>query len=157
VGYGSFFDLNNSQGAFGATNLSPKPEAMAFATMTRVLDGTNTLGRVKGTPSGAFVYAFQQLGNGKVVTAAWAHSNAQWPASNGVYSQTYSSSYTLQVDNAGTSGNVTKIDGYGNVSTLPYSNGAVTLTLTEMPQYIVSNNATVAKNNSTVPLGYTGQ
>ncbi|MFM0684442.1 hypothetical protein PQQ77_00540 [Paraburkholderia strydomiana] len=157
VGYGSFFDLNNAQGAFGATNLSPKPEAMAFATMTRVLDGTNTLGRVKGTPSGAFVYAFQQLGNGKVVTAAWAHSNAQWPASNGVYSQTYSSSYTLQVDNAGTSGNVTKIDGYGNVSTLPYSNGAVTLTLTEMPQYIVSNNATVAKNNSTVPLGYTGQ
>jgi hypothetical protein len=33
----------------------------------------------------------------------------------------------------------------------------VTLTLTEVPQYIVSSNATVAKNNSTVPLGYTGQ
>lgn len=157
VGYGSFFDLNNAQGAFGATNLSPKPEAMAFATMTRVLDGTNTLGRVKGAPSGTFAYAFQQLGNGKVVTAAWAHSNAQWPTSGGVYSQTYSTSYTLQVDNAGTSGNVTKIDGYGNVSTVPYSNGSVTLTLTEVPQYIVSSNATVAKNNSTVPLGYTGQ
>jgi hypothetical protein len=157
VGYGSFFDLNNAQGAFGATNLSPKPEAMAFATMTRVLDGTNTLGRVKGAPSGTFAYAFQQLGNGKVVTAAWAHSNAQWPTSGGVYSQTYSTSYTLQVDNAGTSGNVTKIDGYGNVSTVPYSNGSVTLTLTEVPQYIVSSNATVAKNNSTAPLGYTGQ
>ncbi len=157
VGYGSFFDLNNAQGAFGATNLSPKPEAMAFATMTRALDGTNTLGRVTGAPSGTFVYAFQQLGNGKVVTAAWAHSNAQWPTSGGVYSQTYSTGYSLQVDNPGTSGNVTKIDGYGNTSTLAYTDGHVALTLTEVPQYIVSNNATVAKSNATVPLGYTGQ
>ncbi len=157
VGYGSFFDLNNAQGSFGATNLSPKPEAMAFAAMTRALDGTNTLGRVNGTPSGTFAYAFQQLGNGKIVTAAWAHSNAQWPASGGQYSQTYSTGYSLQVDNAGTSGNVTKIDGYGNVSTVPYTDGKATLTLTEVPQYIVSSNATVAKANSTVPVGYTGQ
>jgi hypothetical protein len=92
-----------------------------------------------------------------VVTAAWTHSNAQWPASGGLYSQTYSTSYTLQVDSAGTSGNVTKIDGYGNTSTLAYTNGQVTLTLTEVPQYIVSNNATVAKANATVPLGYMGQ
>jgi hypothetical protein len=130
---------------------------MAFATMTRALDGTNTLGRVTGTPSGTFAYAFQQLGNGKVVTAAWAHNNAQWPASSGLYSQTYSTSYSLQVDSAGTSGNVTKIDGYGNTSTLAYTNGKVTLTLTEVPQYIVSNNATVAKTNATVPVGYMGQ
>jgi hypothetical protein len=157
VGYGTFFDLNDPQGAYGASNLSPKPEAMAFAAMTRVLDGTNTLGRVTGAPAGDYVYAFQQLGNGKVVTAAWAHSNAQWPASSGAYSQTYSTSYSLQVDNPGTSGNVTKIDGYGNASTVAYSNGQVTLTLTEVPQYIVSNNATVAKANATVPLGYTGQ
>jgi hypothetical protein len=157
VGYGTFFDLNDAQGAYGASNLSPKPEAMAFATMTRVLDGTNTLGRVTGAPAGDYVYAFQQLGNGKVVTAAWAHSNAQWPAGSGLYSQTYSTSYTLQVDSAGTSGNVTKIDGYGNTSTLAYTNGQLTLTLTEVPQYIVSNNATVAQANATVPLGYTGQ
>ena len=157
VGYGTFFDLNDAQGAFGASNLSPKPEAMAFATMTRVLDGTNTLGRVNGTPSGTFAYAFQQLGNGKVVTAAWTHNNSQWPTNNGTYSQTYSTRYALQVDNAGTSGKVTKIDGYGNVSTVRYSNGRVSLTLTEVPQYIVSNNATVAKNNSTAPVGYTGQ
>jgi hypothetical protein len=157
TGYGTFFDLNDAQGAFGASNLSPKPEALAFATMTRALDGTNTLGRVTGTPAGTFAYAFQQLGNGKVVTAAWTHSNAQWPASGGLYSQTYSTSYSLQVDTAGASGNVTKIDGYGNVSTLPYTNGKVTLTLTEVPQYIVSSNATVAKSNATVPVGYTGQ
>ena len=157
VGYGTFFDLNDAQGAYGASNLSPKPEALAFATMTRALDGTNTLGRVTGTPAGTFAYAFQQLGNGKVVTALWAHSNAQWPASGGLYSQTYSTTYSLQVDAAGASGNVTEIDGYGNISTLPYTNGHVTLTLTEVPQYIVSSNATVAKANSTVPVGYTGQ
>jgi len=110
-----------------------------------------------GAPAGTFAYAFQQLGNGKIVTAAWTHSNAQWPASGGLYSQTYSTSYSLQVDAAGASGNVTKIDGYGNVSTLPYTNGKVTLTLTEVPQYIVSSNATVAKANATVPVGYTGQ
>ncbi|MFM0598527.1 hypothetical protein, partial [Paraburkholderia dilworthii] len=98
VGYGTFFDLNDAQGAFGATNLSPKPEAMVFATMTRALDGTNTLGRVNGTPQGTYAYSFQQLGNGKVVTAAWAHSNAQWPTSAGVYSQSYSTSYKLTVD-----------------------------------------------------------
>ena len=109
------------------------------------------------TPTGTFAYAFQQLGDGKVVTAAWAHSNAQWPASNGLYSQSYSTSYSLQVDNPGTSGNVTKIDGYGNTSTLAYTNGQVTLTLTEVPQYIVSSNAAIARANSTVPLGYTGQ
>ncbi|WP_236592516.1 hypothetical protein [Paraburkholderia metrosideri] len=157
VGYGTFFDLNDAQGAYGATNLSPKPEAMAFATMTRVLDGTNTLGRVRNTPSGTFAYAFQQLGNGKVITAAWTHSNAQWPTTAGAYSQTYSTSYTLQVDNPGTSGNVTKIDGYGNTSTVAYTNGQVALTLTEVPQYIVSGNASVATANSTVPVGYTGQ
>jgi hypothetical protein len=157
TGYGTFFDLNDAQGAYGASNLSPKPEALAFATLTRVLDGTNTLGRVTGTAAGTYAYAFQQLGNGKVVTAVWAHSNAQWPASGGLYSQTYSTSYSLQVDAAGASGNVTEIDGYGNVSTVPYTNGKVTLTLTEVPQYIVSSNATVAKSNATVPVGYTGQ
>ena len=157
TGYGTFFDLNDAQGAYGASNLSPKPEALAFATLTRVLDGTNTLGRVTGTAAGTYAYAFQQLGNGKVVTAVWAHSNAQWPASGGLYSQTYSTSYSLQVDAAGASGNVTEIDGYGNVSTLPYTNGRVTLKLTEVPQYIVSTNASVATANATVPVGYTGQ
>lgn len=158
VGYGSFFDLTNPQGAFGASNLSPKPAAMAIAALTRVLDGTNTLGRVKDTPSGTFVYAFQQLGDGKVVTAAWTHNNGQWPDSNdGKYSQTYSTSYSLQVDEPNTSGNVVEIDGYGNPNTLPYTNGSVTLTLTEMPIYIVSNNVSVAKAHSVVPAGYTGQ
>lgn len=155
-GYGTFFDLDHPQAAFGTTNISPKPAAMAVAAMTRVLDGTTTLGPVNNLPSGVYAYAFQQLGNGKVITALWTHNNAVWPASNGAFSATYSTPYKLNVDAAGTSGTVQLIDAMGNVSSAPYTNGVVTLTLTESPQYVVSVNADVAKKNATKPLGYTG-
>ncbi|WP_244306327.1 hypothetical protein [Paraburkholderia lacunae] len=155
VGYGTFFDLNDAQGAFGATNISPKPVAMAIGAMTRALDGTNTLGPVNGTPTGVYAYAFQQVGNGAVITALWAHSNNVWNASAG-FSSTYSVPYSLTVDAPGTSGTVQVIDMMGNASSANYSNGTLTLTLTEAPLYVVSNNASVAKANATVPAGYAG-
>ena len=155
-GYGTFFDLDHPQAEFGTTNISPKPAAMAVAAMTRVLDGTVTLGPVNNLPSGVYAYAFQQRGNGKVITALWTHNNAVWPASNGTFSATYSAAYKLDVDAAGTSGTVQLIDAMGNVSSAPYTNGVVTLTLTESPQYVVSVNADIAKKNATKPQGYTG-
>jgi hypothetical protein len=155
-GYGTFFDLDHPQAEFGTTNISPKPAAMAVAAMTRVLDGTVTLGPVNNLPSGVYAYAFQQRGNGKVITALWTHNNAVWPASNGTFSATYSAAYKLNVDAAGTSGTVQLIDAMGNVSSAPYTNGVVTLTLTESPQYVVSVNADIAKKNATRPQGYTG-
>jgi len=155
-GYGTFFDLDHPQAAFGTTNISPKPAAMEVAAMTRVLDGTTTLGPVKSLPSGVYAYAFQQLGNGRVITALWTHNNAVWPASNGAFSTAYSTAYTLNVDAAGTSGTVQLIDAMGNVSSVPYTNGALTLTLTESPQYVVSTNADIAKKNATKPQGYVG-
>ena len=155
-GYGTFFDLDHPQAEFGTTNISPKPAAMAVAAMTRVLDGTVTLGPVNNLPSGVYAYAFQQRGNGKVITALWTHNNAVWPASNGTFSATYSAPYKLNVDAAGTSGTVQLIDAMGNVSSAPYTNGVVTLTLTESPQYVVSVNADIAKKNATKPQGYTG-
>ncbi|MDR5750684.1 MULTISPECIES: hypothetical protein [unclassified Caballeronia] len=155
VGYGTFFDLDNPQAAFGTQNISPKPAAMTVAAMTRILDGTTTLGPVKGTPSGVYAYSFQQLGGGKVITALWTHNNAVWDASVG-FSATYSKAYQLSVDAPGTSGTVQLIDAMGNVSNATYTNGAVTLTLTEMPQYVVSGNASIAKNNATKPAGYVG-
>ena len=154
-GYGTFFDLADPQGAYGATNVSPKPAALAVAAMTRVLDGTTTLGPVNGTPSGVYAYGFQQRGTGIPITALWTHNNAVWSASTG-FSQTYSVSYNLSVDAAGTSGTVQVLDRMGNASTVAYSNGVVTLNLTEMPMYVVSKNASVAQSNSTVPLGYLG-
>lgn len=154
-GYGTFFDLADPQGAYGATNISPKPAALAIAAMTRVLDGTTTLGPVNGTPSGVYAYGFQQRGTGIPITALWTHNNAVWSASTG-FSQSYSVSYNLSVDAAGTSGTVQVLDWMGNASTVAYSNGVVTLNLTEMPMYVVSKNASVAQSNSTVPLGYLG-
>jgi hypothetical protein len=157
VGYGSFFDVVNATGQFGASNLSPKPEAMAFAAMTRVIDGTQTLGRLNGLPTQVYGYAFQQLNGGNVITALWTHNNGQWPTSSGSYSPTYSTSYSLTVDAAGTSGYVTVLDMMGNASKQSYSNGVVSLKLTESPIYVVSSNASIMKANTTVPVGYTGQ
>ncbi|MFM0152588.1 hypothetical protein PQR05_18585 [Paraburkholderia sediminicola] len=155
VGYGTFFDLSDAQGAFGATNISPKPVAMAISAMTHTLDGTHTLGPVNGTPTGVYAYAFQQVGNGAVITALWAHNNSVWDASVG-FSSTYSAPYSLTVDAPGTSGTVKVIDMMGNASSANYTNGTLTLNLTESPVYVVSNNASVAKGNATVPVGYTG-
>jgi hypothetical protein len=155
VGYGTFFDLSDAQGAFGATNISPKPVAMAISAMTRTLDGTTTLGPVKGTPSGIYAYAFQQVGNGAVITALWAHNNAVWSASAG-FSSSYSVPYSLGVDAPGTSGTVQVVDMMGNASTVSYSNGTVAINLTESPVYVVSGNASVAKGNASVPVGYVG-
>ncbi|CAD6519336.1 hypothetical protein LMG27952_01131 [Paraburkholderia hiiakae] len=153
VGYGTFFDLADAQGQYGAQDISPKPAAMAVAAMTRILDGTNTLGPVNGTPSGVYAYAFRQLNNGAVITALWTHNNSVWSASSG-YSSTYSVAYSLAVDAPGTSGTVTVLDEMGNPTTKSYTNGQLSLSLTESPVYVISQNATVASANSTLPTGY---
>lgn len=155
-GYGMFFDLNDANGTYGASNISPKPAAMEVAAMTRIVDGTTTLGPLNGVPAGVYGYAFQKLNGGKIVTALWTHDNAYWNATSG-FSATHSVPYALAVDAAGTSGRVTVLDAMGNAATLPYSNGQVALTLTESPIYVVSSNAATMKANVTVPAGYVGQ
>jgi hypothetical protein len=84
------------------------------------------------------------------------HDNAVWTG-NGKYSQTASMPYSLTVDAAGTSGNVTVLDVMGNPSTMAYTNGKVTLALTASPVYVVSDNEAVAKAGVTAPVGYMGQ
>jgi hypothetical protein len=156
IGYGLFFDLADQQGGFGPAAISPKPAAMVTAAMTRIIDGTNTLGPVNGVPAGVYAYAFQQLNGGAVITALWTHNNAVWNASKG-FSSTYQMPYSLQVDAPGTSGQVSVLDMMGNPSSLSYSNGIAALTLTEAPIYVISANASVAKANVTVPTGYVAQ
>ncbi|EIM97692.1 hypothetical protein WQE_28060 [Paraburkholderia hospita] len=155
VGYGTFFDLSNAQGSFGASNISPKPAAMVVSAMSRILDGTNTLGPVKNTPSGVYAYSFQQVNNGSVITALWTHNNDAWSAGAG-FSSTYSAAYSLAVDAPGTSGTVKVLDMMGNPMTLNYTNGTLKLNLTEAPVYVVSKNASVAKSNVNPPPGYVG-
>jgi len=155
-GYGIFFNLDNPKGSHGPARVSPKPAAMAVAAMTRLVDGTNTLGPLKGLPQGVYGYAFQRLGSNSIVTALWTHDNASWSAASG-FSATYSVPYTLTVDAPGTSGSVTVLDMMGNAATVPYANGALTLALTEAPLYVISANATVAQAGVTTPEGYVAQ
>src|SRR5260370_1078458 len=103
VGYGIFFDLVNKEGGFGQTQISPKPAAMGVAAMTRIIDGTNTLGPLKGTPPGVYAYAFQRLNGGKVVTVLWTPDASVWPAASG-FSAKHGVRYTLHVNAAVTHG-----------------------------------------------------
>ena len=157
VGYGTFFDIVDPKGSYTPKAVSPKPQAMAFAAMTRIVDGTQTLGRLNGLPKQVYGYVFQQLGGGAVITALWTHDNANWPTSAGTYSPTAGVNYSLKVDSAGTKGTVTVLDMMGNPSTVRYADGIVDLALTESPIYVVSKNASVMTAQVTAPIGYTGQ
>ncbi|KMZ13752.1 serine/threonine protein kinase [Candidatus Burkholderia humilis] len=156
IGYGVFFDLVNAQGGFGLNAISPKPAAMSVAAMTRMIDGTMTLGHVNGTPRGVYAYAFQRLNNGKIVTALWTHDNAVWPGPKG-FDPAHAVNYTLTVNDVGKSGTVTVFDMMGNASNVKYEDGRVALTLTEAPLYVVSDNTATMRANVTKPVGYTGQ
>ncbi|WP_442856641.1 hypothetical protein [Burkholderia sp. WSM2232] len=152
-GYGLFFELEHPKGAYGPTHISPKPAALAVAAMTRIVDGTNTLGPLKGLPKGIYAYAFRRLGGGKVVTALWTHDNDKWSSRTG-FNAGQSVEYRLRVDAPGTSGDVTALDMMGNASAIPYRDGVASLTLSPAPVYVVSNNAEVFNDAVTTPEGY---
>lgn len=151
-GYGVFFELDHAQGMYGATNVSPKPAALAVAAMTRLIDGTYTLGPLRDTPAGVYAYAFARP-NGKVVTALWSHDNARWNAKTG-FDAARATPWTLQVDASGRSGNVSVFDMMGNATTMPYKDGALALSLTASPVYVVSDNVAVLKQRAITPAGY---
>jgi hypothetical protein len=157
-GYGVFFELSKPKGMYGSSDISPKPAALAVAAMTRLVDGTYTLGPLRGTPAGVYAYAFARpnnsKGGGKVITALWSHDNARWSAKTG-FDATRATNYTLQVDARGRSGQVSVFDMMGNPTTMTYNDGMLPLRLTESPVYVVSDNAAVVKANAITPAGYT--
>ncbi|HTH59776.1 MAG TPA: hypothetical protein VL689_06420 [Paraburkholderia sp.] len=151
-GYGMFFELSHPQGAFGSSDVSPKPAALAIATLTRLVDGTVTLGPLRGTPGGVYAYGFARP-DGKAVTALWSHDNAHWNTTTG-FDATHSVDWQVQVDAHGRSGTVTVFDMMGNPSTRPYRDGMLALGVTESPVYVVSNNVAIVKANAITPAGY---
>ncbi|MFM0222274.1 hypothetical protein [Paraburkholderia dipogonis] len=153
-GYGIFFELDHPTGAYGPTRISPKPAALAVAAMTRIIDGTDTLGPLKDLPKGVYAYAFRRLGGGKIVTALWTHDNDRWNAKSG-FDASRSVDYRLRVDAPGTTGEVTAFDMMGNATSLPYRDGMASLKLSPAPVYVVSGNADVFKGAVTTPEGYT--
>ena len=68
-GFGLCFNLTMPNPSFGATHIAPKPACMAVAAMTRLLEGTTTLGPLD-LGAGAHAYAFQR-GRQRLV-AVWA-------------------------------------------------------------------------------------
>ncbi len=149
VGYGLSFDLdydiNNPATLWGTGDISPKPAAMMAAALTRLVDGTTTLGYLDGLPAGVYGYAFERLGGGPVVTAMWTHADG-W---NG------NATYALAV--GGTASQVVVVDAMGNPSAAPVLGGQVTLSLGEAPVYVISTDAATMKANVTVPEGYDPQ
>jgi hypothetical protein len=152
-GYGIFFELDHPNGAYGPARISPKPAALAVASMTRIIDGTNTLGPLKSVPDGVYAYAFRRLGGGKIVTALWTHNNDRWNAKAG-FDASANVNYPLRVDAPGTSGEVTVFDMMGNPSTVAYRDGVANLKLSPAPVYVISGNADVFKNAVSTPEGY---
>jgi len=141
VGFGTYFNLSLSNYASG--NLQPKPTAMAVAAATRLIDGSRSLGALTNLPSGGYGYSFLLSDSSHVMTALWAHNSA-FDASE---------SYELQVAATGTSGTTVMFDTMGNPKTLAYSNGLAKVTLSEMPIYVLSDDAAAAKAHSRAPAG----
>ena len=141
VGFGTYFNLSLSNYASG--NLEPKPTAMAVAAATRLIDGSRSLGALTNVPAGGYGYSFLLADSSHVMTALWAH-NASFNASE---------PYELQVAATGTSGDVIMFDTMGNPTTLAYSNGLAKVTLSEMPIYVLSDDAAVVKARSRAPAG----
>jgi hypothetical protein len=128
----------------GSPEISPKPAAMMVAAMTSLLDGTVTLGPLNGLPTGVYGYAFQRLVDGPIVTVLWTHN----PTFNAT------GTFVLSVDEPGTVGSVAGVDAMGNARTQAYANGQLTVPLSEIPTYVISSNAAVAKAGVTTPEGY---
>lgn len=144
VGFGLYFNLSMGQNNFNSPNIAPKPATMAIAAVTRLIDGSRSLGAINGMPTNGYGYSFLLADKAHVMTALWAN-NASGDASM---------SYQLQVDAAGTSGTVVVFDGMGNPSNVAYTNGKATVTLTEMPIYVLSANPSVMQAQSRAPEGY---
>jgi len=69
AGGGFTFNLIDGLSGCGAVDMSPKPEFPACAAMTRVLEGTKTIGPLTGLPADCYGYAFDRAG--KTVVAVW--------------------------------------------------------------------------------------
>lgn len=143
VGFGMFFNLNLTTNAF-SPNIEPKPAAMAVAAAARLVDGSRTLGALTNMASGQYGYSYLLADSAHVMTALWAH-NSTFNASE---------TYQLQVGTTGTSGTVLLFDTMGNPKSVSYSNGLLTVNVSEMPVYVLSSNVTVAKSHVRAPLGY---
>jgi hypothetical protein len=144
VGYGLYFNLDMPNPDFGSPNISPKPAAMAVAAASRLVDGSRSLGALTNLPANCYGYSYLLADGVHVITALWTH-NSTFAAAT---------SHAVTVAAAGTNGTVTVFDAMGNAAARTYTNGALTLALTEMPTYVLSASAPTMKAQALAPQGY---
>jgi hypothetical protein len=125
-GYGVTFNLTMPDPNFGAVSTSPKPAAMAVAAMTRLLDGTRTIGPVSAGPD-VMAYAFKR--GEQTVTAMWAPRAGPAPVDT-------------QWTTAGGAARV--YDTMGNPRTLNAAGGTIHIPLGLEPCYVLTNSPLAA-------------
>ncbi len=72
-GWGICYNLRYPNPSHGATHISPKPSAMAVAAVTRLLEGTKSLGALKGLDENVLAYGFRR--GEELVLALWSADN----------------------------------------------------------------------------------
>jgi hypothetical protein len=117
-GYGLCFNLTMPNPSYGATNVAPKPVFMAACTLTRVLEGTKTIGAVNTGDASVCAYLFRR--NQENVLAIWTREGAP---------------KKVKVALAGKK--ATSIDFMGNLKSLKKKSGVLEASVSEYPIYIL--------------------
>jgi len=114
--YGYYWNLN-AKIPYGTDKIGPKPAAAAFAAMTSLLDGSNSVGPISKLSGTELGYRFQR--NGTTILALWDYQTT--------------SNASLPVPNSG----FQVCDWMGNCSAATGSGGSIHLTLSGAPTYLV--------------------
>jgi hypothetical protein len=116
-GFGLVYNLDFPQTPFGPTRIAPKPWAMAACTMTRLLEGTQSLGSLEYLGDGAYGYVFQR--GPELLAALWTSDEKP---------------RTVRL-NAGAA-RVTIIDCMGHSKTVETERGEFDLAIGPIPVYV---------------------
>lgn len=117
-GYGLCFNLTMPNPSFGATTVSPKPVFMAACTMTRLLEGTKTIGPANAGNDQLCAYVFRR--ENENVLALWAKEGA-----------------VPKVKIATAGEKITLVDFMGNVSVHTAKGGVIEIGASEYPVYLL--------------------
>jgi len=117
-GYGLCFNLTMPNPSFGAVNVSPKPVFMGACTLTRVLEGTKSLGALDLGHKSVMGYAFRR--GPENVVAFWSRDDIE---------------RDIEIKTGG--GNLLVVDFMGNISTASPRDGTLRLKASKYPTYVV--------------------
>ncbi len=130
-GYGLCFNLTMPTPSTGAITVSPKPVFMAASTLTRVLEGTKTIGSVDTGDESICAYLFRR--NEENVLAIWTRDGS-----------------TKKISVSPAREQITSVDFMGNISAKNKTENGIEISVSEYPMYVmgVSENPFLSTNPS---------